>query len=409
MSLSFESGTQLNKEQVLKINREAKTRKQIIELPNTVGLNPELVKQLDDNVIISIKGGLNPNKAKFRGMRYQNRTYYTPKEVVGIISIFREIEKGINPLWPEEAKAMYVYKRLCEYLDVDKSKKDNAREEQICCSLLGLLPQYRRGVCAGFSMIFKEAMDRLGIDCEYQTIKHYHAWNVLKFKSGKKIGLDLTFETAAKKKGECNFYFFGCWDKNEFYSKKTDHDISGENEEIFYDLSVMNREEKNKYIEMISEKPILIKKAHHKSLNETSATFLDDKIAVYEKDGKLRVFKRSDNGITVELKSNVFTRDDGSSFALIPVGKRIDGRGQFLYIDKYKSHYFRGARVISEMTLSEKELNDPSVRNDIANILLTQERINEKIEHFNGYVGAVCKGDKIIDRDFEKYTLGVYR
>ena len=409
MSLSFEFGTQLNKEQVTKINHEAKTRKQIIIFPNTVGLNPELVRQLDDNVIISIKGGLNPNKTKFRGMRYQDRTYFTPQELVGIIDVFKMIEKGINPLWPEEAKAMYVYKTLCEYMDVNKSENKNYRDEIISCGLLGVLPQHRKSVCAGFSMIFKEEMDRLGIDCEYQTVKHSHAWNIIKFKSGKTIGVDLTFETSSKRRGKCSFSYFGCWDKNEFYSKKTYHDISSETEEIFYDLDIMDSSEKEKYIEMISEKSVLIKKAKAKSMKETSATFLDDKIAVYEKDGTLRVFRRKDNGITVELRNNVFTREDGSTFALIPIGQRVEGRGQFLYIEKYKGHYFRAARLISEMNLSEAEQKDPSVRHDIANVLLTPQRVDQKIDDFNGYIGAVYKGEKYTDSDFEKDSLGVYR
>ena len=163
---------ELNLETINEYNELARRKKIALVFKNTKGLTKEKVELLSDNITISILGGLNPVKKKFAKEYYQERTYYTKWEMLEVLDVLEEIERLINPVWSELEKAIFVYQRLCvnlyynEYADEVKSR-----------NLMVLVNG--EGVCAGFALVYKEMMDRLGINCYYQNKKHHHDFNAL--------------------------------------------------------------------------------------------------------------------------------------------------------------------------------------------------------------------------------------
>ena len=248
--------------QVYELNQRAKTEKIIIVFENTKGLKKELLASLSDNITISITGGLTPKKTKFNNEHYQARTYYTKKELIAIIEKFEIIERKINPLWTDEEKMMFVYQKLCVYLNY-KEEFFNGKESSR--NLLGLLTG--NSVCAGCAMIFKEAMDRLGIKCYYQNMQRHHGWNVVEI-NGKYYGLDLTWDIGAKKNNTCGFQYFCREDKKQFYSNQH-HDLSWESEETEYNLESIPIEKLQKMCNKINEAKITYTKTEYSEGQET--------------------------------------------------------------------------------------------------------------------------------------------
>ena len=74
-----------------------------------------------------------------------------------IIEKFEELEKGIDPSWTDLEKALYVYVQLAK--NVKYEHNDYVKDRNLCAIL-------ETGVCAGYASIYKEAMDRLGVECD---------------------------------------------------------------------------------------------------------------------------------------------------------------------------------------------------------------------------------------------------
>ena len=108
---------------VIKLNSIAKSEDIIVEIENTKGQNYELFKKIDNNIIISILGGLNyVNKDKYNDLDYRERSFYTPRQVSNIIKSFESIERNIDPGWTQLEKAMYIYKVFVENLNYSNIK-----------------------------------------------------------------------------------------------------------------------------------------------------------------------------------------------------------------------------------------------------------------------------------------------
>lgn len=75
----------------------------------------------------------------------------------------------IDPNWNEFEKAMFLYNALVvDMTYVNESKKTKSLETTIR-SLNGIL--YGNLVCAGFALVYKEMLDRIGIKNYYQNQK----------------------------------------------------------------------------------------------------------------------------------------------------------------------------------------------------------------------------------------------
>lgn len=187
-------------------------RNSIVILNNTVGQSVDVLKQLSSKVKIQIIGGYNAEKKpKYAEKRIQERTFYTPSEVCAIIEKFEEYEKGIDHSWNKVEKALFMYKQFAENINFHDNKDLKSRNLN---TILG------EGVCAGYSIVFKEAMDRLGIECDVINIPKTHTWNALKI-DGKWYPLDLTWEANnIQNKGISTFEWFG---QNPSFDKYGNH------------------------------------------------------------------------------------------------------------------------------------------------------------------------------------------
>lgn len=343
----------------------------LLVLDNTKGLFKERIQQLNPNVTISITGGLNPQKQKFNTMYYQKRTYYTPAELSAIIGNFEIMERQINPLWDDLEKAMFIYTKLCEYLNYSECSyngKDASR------NLLGMIT--RKSVCSGISLICKEAMERNNIKCLYQNRQSKHSWNIIHV-NGQVHGLELTWDVYQKIYNECKYYYFCRQNADEFYRDKH-HNIDRESEEIRYPLKAVDVYK----LAQIKNK-IMASRIYKKEVQPNSSFPLIGKNIIVDKKGVL---------IDTSNIHSTYFRNDGSSFLLIPTGKSGNGVIEYIYAEyDVTSNQASVTNIYSETDFTTI---DDETRRNIANILLSKERLVSKIRNFNHYVGFMLFRDK---------------
>ena len=245
---------------VLRLNAQSEQEEIIVEIENTKGQNKDLFKRFNNNITISILGGLNyEKKDKYNESIYRERTFYKPRQVYSIIKRFEEIEANLDQSWSQLEKVMYIYKVLVENLSYNYNIQ-SYKNKEINRNLLVI--ETRVGVCSGFSMVFKELMDRVGITCEYQNKDNHHSFNVIEI-DDKYIPLDITQDICEKeneKDGKCHFKYFGT--KQDFYNDEV-HSLYGDNDEKMYEITVIPEE-----VLRESYQNILKNKTHLASINE---------------------------------------------------------------------------------------------------------------------------------------------
>lgn len=166
---------------------------------------------IPDNESVRIVGGLY-NKPKYNKEPYKSRVTYTGGQIKQIIAQMKEIENAIPNSWSDLKKAKYIYEILRSEIDYNLNKEEYASEQPSNLTIL----LSKKGICAGYSLLYKEMMDRQNIPCDYirgiaktsrgTSVKH--AWNVLLI-DGKAIPLDLTWDAGRRKNGENQLKYFG--------------------------------------------------------------------------------------------------------------------------------------------------------------------------------------------------------
>lgn len=203
-----------------------KNNRFVLVVPNTKDLTEEFLSKYNrSNFSIQIRGGytdskikywnrinsvvkdFNPGVSNIKGISYyEDSIIYSVPTVMRIVHELELIEEGIESYWAPIKKALYVYDYLRERLVYSKkSMMDDTFMVRTLRCLLG-----NEAVCVGYSFVFKEVMDRLGIECYYvegtttyeDYKKHYvtHAWNLVKL--GDNIfPLDLTWDASIYRSG----------------------------------------------------------------------------------------------------------------------------------------------------------------------------------------------------------------
>ncbi|MFG6318733.1 MAG: hypothetical protein K1W33_02565 [Clostridia bacterium] len=177
----------------------------VIVVKNTKELEMMDLSRIPDNAEIRVVGGLYGKQKYATKDHYRARTTYPLGQLKQIMSTMREIESNINPNWSELAKARYIYEVLGNNIGYDLNRANYSNQQASNLSIL----LSREGICAGYSLLFKEMMDRQGIECDYvrgdafnsRGGKEKHAWNVLKI-NGKNIPIDLTWDAPNIKNGK---------------------------------------------------------------------------------------------------------------------------------------------------------------------------------------------------------------
>ena len=396
-----------------------------IEFRNTVGLNKDIIKEIKPSIKIRIIGGLDEKeKPKFKTEKYYKWTIYSPLEVYKIIEKMESIESGIDSSWNDLERAMYIYKNLCEGMKYDHIDAP-VEGRDINRGLLGLITGH--AVCVGFAMIYKEMLDRQGIECLYQNKKYHHAWNLVKI-NGRLIPVDLTWDNTENEdeNNRCDFKYFGR-DKNFFHDEN--HKVT---DEPVYKTSILTEKEFNDaYSNVVASKNIKAKAKKYNTKYGIQIEYLVVKEGKFKRcfisDGKTMKTVIFDDTINLKNilnynlftynkykfmftknesakqemhdkndKIKLFTRADGSCFLVKSIRRSTRGTIEQQYIDFEKKHLY-GYTIFSEDDLTKISKEHEF---GVANYLLSKARVKEKATKFNGYIGFI----ELTNGRFKKYV-----
>lgn len=217
LKLTIREGTSFDVNAINSVCDAKRGETVLIEVPNTKGITSSDIRRLRDNCAIRVSGGYDEDRInrhgnlKFKngetGEYYTTAVIYSKNETIKILEEIERIERGINPNWDSLTKLIYVYDRLKTGIMYDPKfeQKFSSEIRSLRCLIT------KQAVCAGYSMILKEIMDRLGIECEY--VEGYtqkgsgHAWNIVTI-DGKKYPIDLTWDNTKFRSGKYNTFDF---------------------------------------------------------------------------------------------------------------------------------------------------------------------------------------------------------
>ena len=210
----FEQLHPRNIEQLNELKRRYPSLNILVEIPNTQDLSSEMLKKLDKRIAIRVAGGYDKNRIdNCNDIQYENgetgeyfttAVIYTRNELVKIIEEMEKIESKLDSNWSSLQKTIYIYNALKNNIMYDPKYKTKPSSE--VRSLRGFIS--RQTVCAGYSLMFKEMLERQGITCHYVEGKS-HAWNIMEI-DGKLYPIDLTWDNSHFRRGRMNTYsYFG--------------------------------------------------------------------------------------------------------------------------------------------------------------------------------------------------------
>ena len=167
-------------------NIESSSSKILVEIPNSSLLTTEAIEELPDNIEVRINGGLTDeymNGHKSPMTSSLQKATYSKEELVKINDILTDFDSNINPSWNDYQKAYYAYdyvKNKMEYVAKPEPGGINYRGREYD-TLTGLIEG--KSTCAGFSYIYKDLLDRMGIECKIiggsLNGEGQHAYNIV--------------------------------------------------------------------------------------------------------------------------------------------------------------------------------------------------------------------------------------
>lgn len=162
------SGT-LTEEDIKKIN--SLLRKTVLVIENTKGLSSDIISKItSNNISFSVVGGIDYfNKEKYKNKDYILRTMMSPTGLAEVIKYYEGIENQMSLEWTDTQKCMFLYDSLVRDFTYEENYKTQISKGIAERSLNGIL--YKKLVCSGFAMVFKEGLDRIGINNIYQNKK----------------------------------------------------------------------------------------------------------------------------------------------------------------------------------------------------------------------------------------------
>lgn len=331
-----------------------------VQIFNTKGISSEELKKISPKVRIRVIGGYTqerinncawrrPNNGKY----YTDAVIYSREELLHIIIEMEKIEKDIHPTWSKEQKLVHIYDKLKTSIMYDPRYETSPDEE--VRSLRPLVS--KKGVCAGYSLILKEMLERQGIECDYVE-SNSHAWNLV-FIDGNIYPIDLTWDNDMFRRGVYNSTNFLGQGVKQF--AKTHVPLSWER--------IQNYEE---------------------TLSELDPSFIKE------------VLGRSRRERTYESTSFTATRDDGSKYHICQVGQAtIKG------VDYYRYYYSEVLPngELQEPTIIYSESNvlkinqselfgkpiPPGYKDAVLEILLSKDNIIDSKKRGTSYIGGVRK------------------
>ena len=370
--LTFEPNEPFDINEVIRFCNKYPNQKLLIQVENTKGITSNEISKLPLNVSIRIAGANNEQRLEnYKDVKYVSgetceemhfkSVIYTRNETIKILEEIEKMEKGINKNWDDLYKLIYIYDKLKSGILYDpKHEKKSSREIR---SLRGLIT--KQTVCAGYSIILKEMLDRQGITCHYVQGKIKsgggHAWNVVSI-DGKLYPIDLT------------------WDNNNF----------GKGQMKTYDYLAQN-------IDKFNEDHIPNSKEPFKDYQHRLSTI------------DINLIKKIDNQFRREkdFQSTTYYGDrlDGTEYLVSQVGNlNIDGINyyRYVYADKISNGQYGKPIILYSTTnisylINAKKFGRPipdGLEYAIDNILFSEANINDSIKKGTFYIGNVSKQNK---------------
>lgn len=399
-------------------------KKIVLVFENTKGQNSDIIGYLNPNVIrVSVVGGIDYlHKRKYNSKDYIRRTIHSPKDIANIMKTFETIERKVMFTWTESQKCMFVYKTLCEMLNgIDSNERTVQNGVDYMNTLTGIL--YGRASCEGASLLFKEIMDRLGIECHYQLLDGIHAFNTVKL-DGEYHGVDLYWDIQNKgENNKCGFNYYCREDGNAFYSNRY-HDLSNEKEEIRYPVMPFVDEKLEEDLTLLTSNK---KEYSHEMTRYTNSqgevfdyTYLGESggfsaFIVRNEDNINYFYISKGDDITTKLDNKTlsdacynchnlsgnetlptdikrfsrFIREDGTNFIVCPTGKTYgDNIMEYTMLEPQE---IDGKKVLRKTVItSENDFifdKDANFRYSVANYLLSRNRLENRLKNYGGYVG----------------------
>ena len=166
------------------INNNDISKKYLIEINNTKDLTMDLINKIPSNVDVRVIGGY--TEEFMNGLKSPNVTperqfvTYTTTELKEIMSEINNFENGIDPNWSDLEKAHYAYDYLKNNIKYNPNPGPEIQRTKNFNSLTGLID--KESTCIGFSIMYKELLDRMGIKCTViggKYGKQQHAYNII--------------------------------------------------------------------------------------------------------------------------------------------------------------------------------------------------------------------------------------
>ncbi len=258
---------------------------------------------IPDEENVMVLGGL-VNKQKYNREIYMRRITYTGRQIKQIIKQMQEIESAIPDSWNNWQKAKYIYEILGNNIEYNRNEEDYKTQQP--SNLTVILS--RKAICAGYSLLYKEMMDRQGIPCDYirgiatnragKTARH--AWNVLQI-DGQAFPIDLTWDSGYMQTGETELNYFGC-DLEFLQNHIPDNDERAYQYYCYTKETINSIDTKNTKKKEISEeqKNGIINLAIEQNYEKFKAT--------YGEEQAKQLVKQAIKTYITQGKANVFTR-----------------------------------------------------------------------------------------------------
>ena len=294
----------ITKKDVIDINNFIKSHNNMeltIRLNNTVGIKSGLLLNIIDypNLKFRVAGGYDEEREIRTNNKeyYEGKNYYSRNELINVVTIFELIERElIEKDYNDVEKVYYIYNKLKRYIKYDIDSLFEGKST----TLLGLLT--RKATSYGFSTIFKEIMDRLGIRSLFvEGNNRSYAWNIILVEN-KVICLDLGYDSY--------LYHYGGVLKSRFFGN--------------YNVYLFNRE--------------------HLPLRSEVIQNYNQNISVFD-SAELITLDRKINNNKLQIKANRFVREDKTSFLLSGI-EILKMNNKTLYKYLY-CNYLKGGRILN--------------------------------------------------------------
>lgn len=289
----------------------------VIELNNTIGLTSSVLNMIiNDKCLFKIFGGIKDIEFK---EHYTNRITYTLVEVKKIILEIEKIELSLPN--NKEEKVTYLYDYLRRNIKYTPLETDDKKIRSLCVLYT------KTGVCSGYSLVFKELLDRQNIKCQYIKNLH-HAWNVICIKR-KWYEVDLTWDSCIYRKYPSSniHYFANNYNLREKHNNYLDiknvykNDILGK-----YELNILKLKRDNNTNFKLVLLPIGINRKYY----------------IFEEDNKKYIISSDDDmeAILAEYDKKIIMSYINCFFTLDRIKKYLNNNISYLGYGTFIDNYF---------------------------------------------------------------------